>query len=342
MFSERLRRAVDIKGMPSSLQQLCRAWCLASRSTAIGGAHLADALLVSSTGRSIAALPSLAATQPWQQFRSVTSLLPLTRVCLNDLGIHRCVSHRANHHKTLGTHIKISSTLRLVQNFHWTSSQQQAEEAVVNPLQQTPAPASTTDASLSDSKETLTAKAILRNVAISPRKLNDFARILSGLHIDDALIQCRIHPKKSAQICEKVLLSARANAINNHGLTDTKLKVEQAWVGKGQYMKRVRMHGRGRSGVMHKYRSHLTIILKEEETRKKTRILPSMQERKKFWNMREGVPAPDNRWWKWWPQRHLPPEVKAEKAAEKAAVAAAVAAAAAAGNGATGQLATDV
>lgn len=31
------------------------------------------------------------------------------------------------------------------------------------------------------------------------------------------------------------------------------------WVGKGQYLKRNSMHARGRSGVLHKYRSHLTV-----------------------------------------------------------------------------------
>lgn len=198
----------------------------------------------------------------------------------------------------------------LLQTFHGSSLRQ--EEASVNPLQQTPAPLSARipvdgETSARDGNEALTARAILRNVAISPQKLNDFTRILRGLHIEDALIQCQVHPKKSAQICEKVLLSARANAVNNHGLVASKLKVEEAWVGKGQYIKRVAMHGRGRAGVKHKYRSHLTIILKEEETKLRTRVLPMMQERKKFWDMREGKPAGDNKWWRWWGQKHSPP-----------------------------------
>lgn len=173
----------------------------------------------------------------------------------------------------------------------------------INPLQQMPSPKSASD-NQPQSPSTL-ARAILRGVAISPRKLNDFVRILPGLHVEDALIQCRIHHKKSARICERVLLSARANATTNHGLDASRLCVSQAWVGKGQYLKRVSIHGRGRSGVMHKKRSHLTIILKEsdEPLARKTRIIPMMQERKKMWNIREGKkfdkPAP----WSWWPRR---------------------------------------
>jgi hypothetical protein len=66
-------------------------------------------------------------------------------------------------------------------------------------------------------------------------------------------------------------------------------------------MKRVAMHARGRAGKKYKYRSHLTIILKQEQgVKKKTRVLPMMMERTKFWDMREGKPAPvpsDGKWW---------------------------------------------
>ena len=33
----------------------------------------------------------------------------------------------------------------------------------------------------------------------------------------------------------------------------------EAWVGKGQHLKRISMHGRGRSGRRLRYRSHLTV-----------------------------------------------------------------------------------
>ena len=45
------------------------------------------------------------------------------------------------------------------------------------------------------------------------------------------------------------------------------LITEHAFVGKGQYLKRIRMHGRGRSATMYKYRSHLTVSGEDFGTR---------------------------------------------------------------------------
>lgn len=169
--------------------------------------------------------------------------------------------------------------------FHDTSSALDTDEkTTINPLQQAP--------SMSDLNTKLTyspssagekrARAVLRGARIGPRKLNQFVDVLRGLHIEDALIQCRVHHKKAARMCEKLLESAKANAVTNHGLDGANLKVDEAWVGKGQYLRRVSIHGRGRSGVMHKTRSHLTIVLKEEATPRKTKVIPMLQERTKW------------------------------------------------------------
>lgn len=160
---------------------------------------------------------------------------------------------------------------------HESSQEKEDTAHAMNPLQQVPVSAEKNYVESSAGRSR--ASAVLRGVAISPQKLNLFARLLRGLHIEDALIQCRMHHKKAAKICEKVLLSARANAINNHGLSDANLKVDETWVGKGRHLKRVAIHGRGRSSTMLKYRSHLTIILKEEAVRRRTRIIPMLAER---------------------------------------------------------------
>jgi large subunit ribosomal protein L22 len=107
--------------------------------------------------------------------------------------------------------------------------------------------------------------------------------IIRGQHIDDAIIQCQIHTKKAAQMTGKLLESARANAVNNHGLDGSILNVDQAWVGKGQYLRRVSIHGRGRSGVMHKNRAHLTVVLKEGDAERRVRVI------KPVWERRDGA-----------------------------------------------------
>lgn len=135
-----------------------------------------------------------------------------------------------------------------------------------------------------------------------------FAKVLRGLHLEDALIQCKMHPKKAAAMCHKTLLSAQANATHNHALAGDRLLVDQMWVGKGVYLKRTSLHGRGRSGKMQKYRSHLTVVLKEGTVPRRTRIIPMVQERKKWWDMREGRERDGQQpGWRWWPRKPVPP-----------------------------------
>lgn len=169
-------------------------------------------------------------------------------------------------------------SMRFSAAFHGGSHSCAEAEDSVNPLQQSPTAGGYSPSRAGEKK----AIAVLRGARIGPRKLNQFVDVLRGLHVEDALIQCRVQHKKAARMCEKLLESAKANAVTNHGLDGDALKVDEAWVGKGQYLRRVSIHGRGRSGVMHKTRSHLTIVLKEEATPRKTKVIPMVQERTKW------------------------------------------------------------
>lgn len=40
----------------------------------------------------------------------------------------------------------------------------------------------------------------LRGIAMSPKKINLFATLVRGMHVEDALAQCRLHPKKAGKI----------------------------------------------------------------------------------------------------------------------------------------------
>ena len=175
--------------------------------------------------------------------------------------------------------------------FHSTPSVCASSDTTINPLQQAPGQVSATatgelEETASTSGRPISrygpqrAHATLRGARISPRKLNQFVDIIRGQHIDDAIIQCQMHAKKAAQMTGKLLESARANAVQNHGLDGNVLNVEQAWVGKGQYLRRVSIHGRGRSGVMHKNRAHLTVVLKEGDAARRVRVIKPVWERR--------------------------------------------------------------
>ena len=58
-------------------------------------------------------------------------------------------------------------------------------------------------------------------------------------------------------------------------------------MGQGRHLKRISLHGRGRSGRRLKYRSHLTVVLKEDDTvQRKTIVRPMLPERPSYWRGR--------------------------------------------------------
>ena len=111
------------------------------------------------------------------------------------------------------------------------------------------------------------AKAELRNVRISPIKLNLVAALIRGLKVDKALANLTFSKKRISNDVKKLLESAVANAENNHSLDVDKLVVKEAYVGKGVVMKRFHARARGRGAKIIKPYSHLTIILSEQESK---------------------------------------------------------------------------
>lgn len=107
------------------------------------------------------------------------------------------------------------------------------------------------------------AKAELRNVRVSPIKLNYVARAIRGLPVQEALTQLTFSPRRIALDVKKTLQSAIANAENNHQLDVDSLIVKEAYVGKSFVMKRFRARARGRGAKILKPFSHLTIVVEE-------------------------------------------------------------------------------
>jgi large subunit ribosomal protein L22 len=109
------------------------------------------------------------------------------------------------------------------------------------------------------------AKAITRNIRISPQKLNLVAQLIRGKKVATALADLQFSRKRIAKDVKKCLESAIANAENNHDLDVDDLVVAEAHVGKAMVLKRFHPRGRGRSGRIFKPFSHLTIIVRQVE-----------------------------------------------------------------------------
>ena len=109
------------------------------------------------------------------------------------------------------------------------------------------------------------AMAMARLLRTSPRKLNLVAQLIRGLKAADAVNQLTFSRRGIARDVKKVLLSAVANAENNHDLDVDRLVVSEATVGKSLVMKRFRARARGRVGRIEKPFSRLRIVVEERE-----------------------------------------------------------------------------
>lgn len=109
------------------------------------------------------------------------------------------------------------------------------------------------------------AKAVTRMLRVSPQKLNLVAEIIRGKTAQSALAELSFSHKRIAKDVMKTLQSAIANAENNHDLDVDSLVVAEAYVGKNLVMKRFSPRARGRSGIIRKTFSQITIIVREVE-----------------------------------------------------------------------------
>jgi large subunit ribosomal protein L22 len=111
------------------------------------------------------------------------------------------------------------------------------------------------------------AKAVTRNIRVSPQKLNLVAQLIRGKKVASALADLEFSRKRIAKDVRKTLESAIANAENNHDLDVDDLVVAQAFVGKGIVMKRFHARARGRASRIEKPFANLTIIVRQVEER---------------------------------------------------------------------------
>jgi large subunit ribosomal protein L22 len=109
------------------------------------------------------------------------------------------------------------------------------------------------------------AKAVARNLRVSPQKLNLVAQMIRGKKVASALADLEFSRKRISRDVRKCLESAIANAENNHDLDVDDLVVAQAFVGKSMVMKRFHARARGRGARILKPFANITIIVREVE-----------------------------------------------------------------------------
>jgi large subunit ribosomal protein L22 len=109
------------------------------------------------------------------------------------------------------------------------------------------------------------ARAIARQIRLSPRKLRRTSRLIKGLPLKEAQALLAVMPHRAARVIRRVLDSAAANAENNHGMEPDDLWVVQAYVEQGATLKRWRSASGGRVSMIRKHISHVGVVVSDEE-----------------------------------------------------------------------------
>lgn len=108
------------------------------------------------------------------------------------------------------------------------------------------------------------ARASLRHIRMSPRKVRLVIDLIRGKQVEPALNILKFSPKKGAAFAHKLLESAVANA-REHAQADVdKLWITKSWVDEGRTLKRYMPAAHGRATPIRKRSSHMTIVLGEK------------------------------------------------------------------------------
>jgi large subunit ribosomal protein L22 len=109
------------------------------------------------------------------------------------------------------------------------------------------------------------ARAVARYVRVAPRKARLLVDLIRGKKIDDARAILKFSPRAAAEVVEKVLNSAVANAERNLHIKSEDLIVGSTFVDEGPTLKRIRPRAMGRAFRINKRTSHITVVVKQRE-----------------------------------------------------------------------------
>ena len=108
------------------------------------------------------------------------------------------------------------------------------------------------------------AKVVLKNIRVSPQKLNLVAQMIRKESASKAISILQFSKKRISYVVEKALRSAIANAENNSNSDIDKLSIKSIIVNQGMRLKRMKPRARGRADRIIKPTCHIEIILTEE------------------------------------------------------------------------------
>jgi large subunit ribosomal protein L22 len=124
-------------------------------------------------------------------------------------------------------------------------------------------------------------KAKLSYLRISPRKVRLVADLIRGEKVERAQAVLKYTRKKAVLPIVKLLNQAVANAKDKTKSEDKEFYISQIYVDEGPVLKRVFPRSRGKSDVIQKRTSHITLVLDEVKGGKKKTVPASVKTDKK-------------------------------------------------------------
>ena len=108
-------------------------------------------------------------------------------------------------------------------------------------------------------------QAHVKFVRISDTKARIVLDQIKGKGVIEAMGILKYSPRYAAEIIEKVLKSAIANAVNNNELDENNLYVADVVANQGPTLKRIRPRAQGRAYRIDKKTAHISIYLDEKK-----------------------------------------------------------------------------
>lgn len=106
------------------------------------------------------------------------------------------------------------------------------------------------------------ARAIAKNVRITPRKARLVMDLVRGKGVKEALGLLANTNRAASEPVSKLIRSAAANAVNNFGMDEDSLYIAQIWANDGLRMKRYLPRAKGSASGLVKRNSHLYVVVK--------------------------------------------------------------------------------
>lgn len=108
-------------------------------------------------------------------------------------------------------------------------------------------------------------RAVGKYMRVQPRKVRIIADQVRGRNAVHAAALLQFHKSKGAHLLRKILISAIANAQENHGLSGDTLNIAAITVDEGPRLKRMQARAMGRGNRIVKKTSHITVVVEDVE-----------------------------------------------------------------------------